>query len=450
MNSTNKTILSTHNFETDATTDKTLTKIYIQTKFKRQPDIDENNNVFLFCSDYDKEIQHPSNTKGYVFHGDQLFFQGFPYSIELNFDSIENYPNFDLNKCRIFESHEGTIIRVFNINNVWYTSTNRKLDALKSKWAAKHTTFGQSFADAIRDIVDENADDEENEENEENSNEIQKKFEEKVKEKNIKDKNFLEQIYKTNLDPLKKYMFILKPSNEERIVCRSEPTPTIYHVGTFDSENNFSLDDEVILNGHKVETPKEIFKNNLQDLKNLINSINFNHHQGFVLIQKNDNFAKQIHYKIINDTYRYLFSVRGNVSSLKFRYLQLRKYGCYDCGTGKHEINKDMYNSFINLYNYHNEATEIEREIYELCKTLHQKYLLLYVEKKKLGSDNFELSETETDVLQNVIHKSYLDTRSKTTISRINDLLTYNKPSIINKLLNEKKRKIKLINNIDK
>lgn len=416
-----------------------VTKAYIQTQIKKQPDVDEDNDVSLFCADYDKEIQHPSNTKGYVFHGDKLFFQGFPYSTELilrvgpdgpKIKSVENYPDFDLNKCRIFESHEGTIIRVFNIDNVWYTSTNRKLDALKSKWAAKHTTFGQSFADAIRDIVDET---------EEYSEELNghKKFEEKVKERNTKDKEFLHQIYEKNLNPLNKYMFMLKPSSEERIVCRSEPTPTIYHVGTFDSENNLSLDEKVSLNGTNIETPKEIFKNNLHDLKISIDNININHHQGYILIQKGDK-KEDKHYKIINDTYRHLFSVRGNVPSLRFRYLQLRKYSC---GSIKNsEINEDMFKSFLDLYNYHNESANIEKEIYELCKNLHQKYLMLYVEKKKLAhTEGTDLSEIENDTLQNIIHKSYLETRAKTTISRINDLLTCNKPSIVNKLLNEKK-----------
>lgn len=425
-----------------------VSKAFIQNQIKKKPDIDQNNDVSLFCADYDKEIkaEHPSNTKGYVFHGDQLFFQGFPYSTELNLNSFDE-SQIDLKNCRIFESHEGTLIRVFNINNVWYTSTNRKLDALKSKWAAKHTTFGQRFVEAIRDLVDENVDeDEASEETEEDfsttttttSNQsgpvgsaAQKKYEEQVKEQNSKDSAFLTKIYEKNLDPLKKYMFILKPSEEERIVCRAEPRPTIYHVGTFDKDNIISFDEEVILNGTKIETPKEKFFKDWHELKNSIDSININYHQGYILIQKGE-FDK--HYKIINDQYRYLFSVRGNVPSLRFRYLQLRKYG----GGGSIRnapVNEEMYKSFLDLYNYHNEAMAIEKEIYELSKNLHQKYLLIYVEKKR----NSDLSEAENDVLQNIIHKSYLDTRSKTTVSKINDLLTLDKPSKINKLLQEKR-----------
>jgi hypothetical protein len=427
-----------------------VSKEFIQNQIKKKPDVDQNNNVSLFCADYDNKIhgaaqaEHPSNnTKGYVFHGDKLFFQGFPYSTELNLNSFDE-SQIDLKNYRIFESHEGTLIRVFNINNIWYTSTNRKLDAFKSKWAAKHTTFGQRFVAAIRDLVDENEVDENSEEETEedfsktSTSEVStsgvsaaQKYEERVKEQNSKDSAFLTKIYEKNLDPLKKYMFILKPSEEERIVCRAEPRPTIYHVGTFDKDNMISFDEEIILNGTKIETPKEKFFKDWHELKKSIDSININYHQGYILIQKGEEFDK--HYKIINDQYRYLFSVRGNVPSLKFRYLQLRKYG-----GGSAPVNKEMYESFLNLYNYHNEAMAIEKEIYELSKDLHQKYLLIYVEKKR----NSDLSDAENDVLQNIIHKSYLDTRSKTTISKINDLLTLNKPSKINKLLQEKRKKI--------
>ena len=436
-------------FHVDEIEKSPMSKAFIQNQIKKKPDVDQNNDVSLFCADYDKEIhplEHPSNTKGYVFHGDKLFFQGFPYSTELNLKSFDEL-QIDLKNCRIFESHEGTLIRVFNINNIWYTSTNRKLDALKSKWAAKHTTFGQRFVAAIRDLVDENEEASEEEKDEESTTSTTtsnksgvsttssvglKKYEERVKEQNSKDIAFLTKIYEKNLDPLKKYMFILKPSEEERIVCRAEPSPTIYHVGTFDKDNMLSLDEEVILNGTKIETPKEKFFKNWHELKNSIDSININYHQGYILIQKGEKFDK--HYKIINDQYRYLFSVRGNVPSLRFRYLQLRKYG----GSGSIRnapVNEEMYESFLDLYNFHNEAMAIEKEIYELSKDLHQKYLLIYVEKKR----NSDLSEAENDVLQNIIHKSYLDTRSKTTVSKINDLLTLNKPSKINKLLQDKR-----------
>ncbi len=113
----------------------------------------------------------------------------------------------------------------------------------------------------------------------------------------------------------------------------------------------------------------------------------------------------------------------------------MRKYGGGSIRNAT--VNEEMYKSFLDLYNYHNEAMAIEKEIYELSKDLHQKYLLIYVEKKR----NSDLSEAENDILQNIIHKSYLETRSKTTVTKINDLLTLDKPSKINKLLQEKRAK---------
>ncbi len=83
-------------------------------------------------------------------------------------------------------------------------------------------------------------------------------------------------VYQHNADSIK-YDSELR---QERIVCRAEPSPTIYHVGTFDKDNVLSFDDEVSLNGTKIETPKERFFKDWHELRNSIDNININYHQG--------------------------------------------------------------------------------------------------------------------------------------------------------------------------
>ena len=403
----------------------TFTKLFIQTQVKRKPDVDVDHDVTLFCADQDEsnksQITHPSNIRGYVFHGDKLLLQGFPYPTELNDETIATLePAFS--KLRFFESHEGTIIRVFNVTGKWFISTNRKLDAMKSKWAAKHTTFGQSFAEAVRDIVDDV------EEDEDGPSDLA--FEERVNQRNQREHDYLSQLFNANLNPENKYMFLLKPSQEERVVCRAEPRPTIYHVGTFDKDNNLTLDDTVKLGEEIVMKPKEHRFESIAALKNALLSLNIDHHQGFLAINTENNR----HFKIVHPEYEFLFSVRGSVPSLRFRYLQLRKFGA---GSNKNaQVNQQMLNAFLELYSFDADANAIEEEIYHLSKDLHAKYIKLYVDKKKQP-----LMEQENDVLQNIIHKAYIDTRIKTTVSRINDLLTNWKPSVLNRLLvNLKKR----------
>jgi hypothetical protein len=77
-------------------------------------------------------------------------------------------------------------------------------------------------------------------------------------------------------------------------------------------------------------------------------------------------------------------------------------------------------------------SKQIESDIYDVCCDLHQKYIMYYVDKKHI-----DISEFEKDILQNIIHTAYVETRLKTTISRINDMLTNGKPSIINHLLKQ-------------
>jgi hypothetical protein len=390
----------------------------------KKPDLDKSNNVSLFCGNYNtsqttKNVQHPTNIRGYVFHNDKLFFQGFPTSVELE-DSMLDTLN--LNDCRVFEAHEGTLIRVFHINGTWYTSTNRKLDAMKSKWAAKHETFGHRFTDAIREIIDDQIY-EENEENEEYAKGVGH-FNENLQRLNDQNRDFLTDVYNRNLNPDYKYMFLLKPSHEERIVCKAEPRPTIYHVGTFNENNILNLDDAVSLDGNIVDKPKEFKFMSVDEIKNRVEKVNIDHHQGFILIKSGE---EDIHYKYSPSKYKYLFGIRGNIPSLKFRYLQLRRYG-----VSQERFTFADFKSFLELYNFDQMSKQIESDIYDVCCDLHQKYIMYYVDKKHI-----DISEFEKDILQNIIHTAYVETRLKTTISRINDMLTNGKPSIINHLLKQ-------------
>jgi hypothetical protein len=377
-----------------------LTKQIVQQRFNKKPDVDqEDPSVELYCTD------HQSNGKSYVFNGDDLFFEGYPYSIELVQSSLEKNPTdkgFDFEKCEFFEAHEGTLIRVFNINGRWYVSTNRRLNAFNSKWAGKTTTFGVSFADAIRRLVDDEVYEEESLES---------------RKKNAKE--YLIKLFKNNLDASKKYMFLLKPCSEERIVCNS--SNSILNIGVFDAANNLSLDANVSFENCVVPKPEKFRFDTFSDMMEKLDAIDIESIQGFIAIQDG-----KIHYKIFNDRYNYLFSLRGNVSSIKFRYLEL----AHLVATGKGYTEEHM-RDFLKLYPEF-DPVPLQNFIWNVVvEDLHKKYMDVYI-MKKLQT----VPQKIMDMLAK-IHDCYRRSGVRTDKTRIQDILVFQKPSLVNQLINE-------------
>lgn len=374
---------------------------------------DVENSIIL---DYSKIIDGVE-MKGVVSYNDTIFFKGLPTPIEMTMFDAE-LKGFTIDPSfKIYESHEGTLIRVFNIEGKWFVSTNRKLNASNSKWASKHETFGQYFTLAIREIVQEAEEDEDEA--------VVLPYKEQVENLNRKNSEFLKKVFDRNLCATNKYLFLLKPSHEERVVCHACAVPTVYHVGTFDSEDN-EVSDDLVLDGKLVDRPKQRSFQTLQDLKSAMDELDIYSLQGFLIL--NDRCT----YKILHDEYKRLFDLRGNIPSLRFRYLQLRRYSC------DRKITLKDFEDFVSLYNFEADETDIELEIFKLCEDLHEKYMSVYVyHDKELPS----LSETEQNFLSKTVHKAYIESerRINTTPSRINDLLTRVEPPILNKLLNEKR-----------
>ncbi len=136
-------------------------------------------------------------------------FVGLPCHIELNEETV-NETELDLTDCTTMISIEGTIIRAFYAADRWFTSTNRKLDAFKSKWASKRETFGERFCKAVRKLKCMADDD------------IVNKSDEFV----------LNEFYE-KLGRDRQHMFILKASEEERIVCKASPDEEFVYIGSF-------------------------------------------------------------------------------------------------------------------------------------------------------------------------------------------------------------------------
>lgn len=345
------------------------------------------------------EIIVTDTSRGAIFANKSLLYKGFPNSVEYSEKEFLEEKDIDVSSFRIFECLEGTLIRVFYYNDKWYTSTTRKLDAFVSKWASPKTTFGQSFVRELRSLTNDDLiiDD---------------------------DKAFLNNFYETYLDKNKAYTFLLRPSKEERIVCDEyEGNKIIYVCSESVKECKINFDDKIMINNNGFEIPK---RREIMDLKTtkdvsnyVLESISYKTCQGVILFKStiDDEFVS---IKVLSKEYTDRYKIRGNVSSLKFRYLELRS-------------NLKDLNLFFELYpEMKLVGNEMEEIIYKICKRLHVIYMKIYIE----NDHSFVCSKEEQSVLT-IIHKQYTLTRQRTTPSRINDILTVGNPTRLNRLIRE-------------
>lgn len=309
------------------------------------PIVDEDfeNGLELYC--YSSPPSQPERFpyRGIVFgkDSDESVMIGVPYCTEYHdeeyADKIKPVDEYD-----IYESHEGTIIRVFYYKEKWYTSTHRKLDAFKSKWASPKTTFGQSFAKNMRNVFGK-------------------------EETEQSDKEYLTSVYEEHFDKNRQYIFLLKPSEEERIVCDAVDKDAILHVatvigGTVDYSSPF-LDFPKPAKHENVET--------VGQLDSILFNISSKRLQGLLLIHKETGS----HTKIYTKHYKMMFEVRNNVPSIKFRYMQL---------VSENDLNgmqklRELYEKTVNFkrihFNLHAACAHIRR-LYVRRFVFHESFIV--------------------------------------------------------------------------
>jgi hypothetical protein len=272
--------------------------------------------------------------RGIIINDGTIIMKNLPYTYEYSDrdSDIKEKLEYVLKDCRFFESHEGCLIRVFYFNSKWFMSTNRKLDASNSRWSSDKS-FGKYFVEGLKKIS--------------------------TYKNDTNDSIILEKFYST-LNIEKKYVFLLKNSEENRIVCKNPVgEPSIYHIGTYFNDV-FLLDDEC----HNIPHPKEY---NFLDVETLIDHVKntdvFNN-QGIICFGSNG-----FQYKILNSIYLDYFKVRNNEPNIILRYLEIR-------------TDKNLYNKFIHLYpNIYYKFENIEKLIYEICLKILNCYVNRFIKK---------------------------------------------------------------------
>ena len=365
------------------------------TSHVRLVDSDAENGLDLFCyinckkSDTDLVQQ----CRGVVFHGDNVVLKSFPYTMEYtDSDNEEIQQNINLEESVVYDSYEGTIIKVFYHGSKWYICTNRKLDAYKSNWASKES-FGMLFNKAL--IHEFNV-------NERLRNIIT------INETDDAINVFCDNV----LDKSKQYMFLLLNSSENRIVCDAPENPTVFHVGTF-KNGILSMEDDIC-----IPYPNKIDVSNYYDIYDYVNNIDYTKKQGVII------FTQNRQYKIVNKDYKSLYEARGNEPSINFSYLKIRM------DSNKRDMLRYLYpNSLKNFEEY-------ENILYDTSKRIYDAYVRRYIKRE------FMTLPPEEYKIMSQAHEWYLQnkTTNKITYNKIIDIMNSQEPTKLNRII----RNIKL------
>lgn len=348
-------------------------------------DSDPENNIELYCYDHcspdDPEVVKAC--RGVVFSEEKIVLKGFPYTYEFTRDNKNQIDNlFSSFSLRFFDAYEGTLIRVFSHNNKWYLSTNKKLNAFKSRWGTK-TSYGEYFVNALQYEA-----------------KVSNLFRDRLKlegEEEFEPNVLLDRLF-NSLDSEKQYMFFIINDFNNRLVCEYDH-PKLFHVGTFHNET-LSLEHE-----YGFDYPTEHFFDSSESLIEYVEkNIDYKLLQG-IIIFADDN--KQ--YKIYNKDYIQWYQVRGNEASIKFRYIQLR-------------TNKEKKNLLLQLYPQFQETFQtIEKTVIEICNNILQSYINRYIRKQ------YVVLPVEQFIVMSEVHKWFLQDKDHNKVNINIVIETFNK-----------------------
>lgn len=346
------------------------------------------NNRGVFCSLKDKTIVA----------------RGLPYPLEYtadNFNAKVQYVPFKA--CRVTRSIEGPVIIVFYHMDQWYLSTNRKINAFKSYWADPKSSFGLMFAYGVFKKL--------------------RRFDLlKLTDVNLIKKE-LDKVFDKHLDKSNRYIFIQPPTFNERLVT----TPSKDHSAPV-LVATFVYSDTAPSPGHdrltKIESNRVPFADMPTQYKlpspascdlykhvcNLANKVDPNEAQGILIEVPNGTYIK-----VLNSEYSKRLQLRGTVSSLKGRYMQLRH-------------NLEALVKFTTYYPEVN-SKAIEIHVHDTCSVLET---LCYLVAQKVQPDHIGTflenkgHLIESIALSKVIYTNLLE--QKTVMQAIQDMIHHPRP----------------------
>ena len=294
-------------------------------------------NIYNYTQCGDDSEDLTKQCRGVIFDGDTLVSRGYVYTEEHVVDDQFSW-NDEWKDNMFFRAYEGTTVRLWFLKDTPMLSTNRRIDADNSRWGTKKS-FGEMFRERLQSLAIHD-----------------KKFREYL---NL-EKGPVDDVFKHFTDSLDKsyqYTFFIPVEWDSRIVCGPDSRIQLLHVGTFDKDWNLILGKYV-----GVSHPEQIpYSDNI--IEEHVMNADPNDSPGILMYQQNGRPVK-----FISQRYADLYSLRGNVQSVRFRYLQLRL---------------DRADEFKNLYPEHEESFEEYEVILDtVADEIHSAYVARHVKRR--------------------------------------------------------------------
>jgi hypothetical protein len=298
-------------------------------------------------------------------------------------EEIDKLLDTQINKCNIYNSFEGTSVRVFH-HDKWYISTHRKLNAYKSKWSCEYS-FGELFEQNIEYLY--------------NNNKLFREKIEKIEGENIFER-FLETLNKKHI-----YTFLLFSNKQNRIVCKYDE-PRLLHIRTCYAGKY--INEELLIN-----KPQKLEFSSKNEVIKHIQDLDITSTQGLILFTEDNK-----EYKIVKKSYKQLYDIRGNQPSIKFRYIELRN-------------DKEKVDKLYQLYpEYKDVFKEYENIFIEIAKYIYNSYVSRFIKKRVVT-----VPKEEYKVVREV-HGWHVENRkeNRINISKVIEVLNKQSPVDLNKM----------------
>lgn len=322
----------------------------------------------------------------------------FGYTPEFNEREVDEISSFlsshntNLSDCLCVESNEGALIRLIHLDGEWQILTHRKFNAYKSKWSS-HESFGALFENAIRHLYLHNG-----------------AVFDFIGTTETPLKTFMEKLNTSYV-----HTFLLLNNDENRIVCSAPTDPTVYYVGSFSTPNGatFTFLDSL----SEFPQPKRHQFASVEEMTKFVSSVNYRNTQGIIFFTPDLAVCK-----VLNSTYQYYYRIRGNMPSIRFRYLQVRNNGSQVASL------KHLYPS------YNQDFVEYEQHLNQIARDIHTAYIRRFIKKEFI-----RVSQDEYKVIRDCHGQHIADRTVKVTLDKIRESLAKQPPTVLNRLIKIKK-----------
>lgn len=324
--------------------------------------------VFHYTDCDNSSSSEVKDVRGIIKENNTVVCKSFPFTPEVNAENPEEFLSLigdELSSAKWYESHEGTILRLWEHNGKWHLSTHRKIDSFLSKWGG-HSSYGELFTFVLTATkgtwnktswADEDSDEE----------------------------TSLFDVFCRMCDKDQVYVFLLRNTDDNRIVVKGYSTPHLFLLGTFHRPTNFTYHPPKA--NFPFKLPQEFIpkSDTLNSCIKHISTLDPFKVQGLIAITPSGRMFKLVHPKY----YEYE-ACRANVPNLDFRYLEiinepakkelfLELYADHaqslkECETILQDISSNIFKKYLQRF-IHKQVVVLPTSQYKIMKALHQRFL---------------------------------------------------------------------------